>query len=110
MRTSLPIRALLCVASFGLAACGGASTQSPPPASANSPAASGTPSETAAQPAPSDATAPAGGSAQPAPGAPAPSALEEGRVLTARFYERKTAELWPQLSAEMQTTLGSQEK
>lgn len=38
------------------------------------------------------------------------SVLEQGRVLTARFYERKTAELWPRLSPQAQSAFGSEDK
>jgi hypothetical protein len=81
------IPSLVLIAIAAWAGCSSTSTQSKPP-------------ETAATSAVAEPTA----EARPH------SPLERGRALTARFYERKTAELWPQLGAQMQGVLGSEQK
>jgi hypothetical protein len=84
------ITSLLLSATAAWAGCSSSSTQSKPPETAAAASA-------AAAPEPLAATRPV-------------SPLERGRVLTARFYERKTAELWPQLGPRMQEVLGSEQK
>jgi len=83
---------LLLSATAAGVACSSSATQGKPPETAASAAAS------------TSATA----DATPAAGPVSP--LERGRALTARFYERKTAELWPQLGAKMQEALESEQK
>jgi hypothetical protein len=86
------IAPLLLSATAAWSGCSSSSSQSKPP-------------ETAASVAPSTAAA---SDSTPAAGPVSP--LERGRALTARFYERKTAELWPQLGPRMQEVLGSEQK
>jgi hypothetical protein len=85
------ITSLLLSATMAWGGCSSTSTQSKPP-------------ETGAGPVAATAAAP-----EPAAATPV-SPLEQGRSLTARFYERKTAELWPQLGPKMQEVLGSEQK
>jgi hypothetical protein len=88
-RSFLLITSLLVSATTAWAGCSGPPTPSKPPERAATTATTGAESAAATQPA---------------------SPLERGRALTARFYERKTAELWPQLGPKMREVLGTEQK
>lgn len=94
--TTLLLIGSVLLSSGVLGACGGGTQATQAALPANPPA----------EPPPDAATAAAEESEMP----PATSALEQGRALTARFYARKTEELWPQLTPQLQSSFGSVDK
>lgn len=100
-----PIVAIFACTALLLASCASAPTPAPgaddKPAP-SPPATSGGEQATQPSSAPPSAAAPSD--------AQAGSAMEQGRALTSRFYAKELNALWPQLSTEVQTKLGGQDK